>query len=311
MDRATKAITIYTQGAVGTAEPERSTYHSIHDRLEFSHKDYAQAEYGASLMSEKALDIWGDIANGTPEDQSRFVPFITDFPVQMSDRWYPGPLSHPYPGVSNCRSDKAVGGDPNLPIVGLPDCQGLEGGLKNVTNEVPGYGDTVNNPETEPGLDTDDFQQAGIPVPENYSAPAYTGLEEDMNIHLQGIRLGEIYLPICSCEQWFDQSKNIESRTDKVAGNEWLGYDWGAQCTPNDDGNHVPLGTPGEGGTGTWSCPNPGNPSQSLAPISDHKYRRMRAQVNNPANGWNDMQNVLTAESEPVRHHPDQGQLHA
>ncbi len=298
-DRATEAITIFTQGAVGTAEPERSTYHPISERLEFTHKDYAQAEYGASLMSEKLVGIWNDIADGTPEDPDRFVPFSSDFPVMMADNWYPGPLSHPYPGVSNCRSDNAIGGDPQIPIAGLPDCQGAEGGLRNVTDQVPGYSDTVNNPETDPGLDTDDFQQAGIPVPENYSAPSYTGLEEDLNIHLQGIRLGEIYLPICSCEQWFDQSKNIETRTDKIAGNEWLGYDWGAQCSKNNDGTYFAVGTPGENGTGTWSCPNPGNTSQMLPPISDHKYRRMRAQVNNPANGWNDPANLLSAESEP------------
>ncbi len=47
IDRETGATTIYTQNAVGTAEPERSTYHSIHERLEFTHRDYAQAEYAA------------------------------------------------------------------------------------------------------------------------------------------------------------------------------------------------------------------------------------------------------------------------
>ena len=301
-DRETKALTIWTQGAVGTAEPERSTYHDPSERLEFTHRDYAQAEYGASLMSAKLVDIWNDIAANTPdaEHAHRFVPFAIDFPVAMQDQWYPGPLSHPYPGVSNCRADKAIGGDPQLPIVGLPDCTGVENGLNSLSDltglpeapDIPGY-------PADTGLTTDDFQEAGIPVPENYSAPAYTGLEEDIDVHLQGIRLGEIYLPVCSCEQWFDQSKNIETRTDRVIGNEWLGYDWGAQCTPNDDGTYVAFGDPGEDGTGTWSCPNPGNPASSLPEVSDHKYRRMRAQVLNPANGWNDPLYVLEAESEP------------
>jgi hypothetical protein len=51
VDRETGALTIFTQGAVGTAEPERSTYHDVHERLEFSHREYAQAEYGARLMA--------------------------------------------------------------------------------------------------------------------------------------------------------------------------------------------------------------------------------------------------------------------
>ncbi len=33
----------------------------------------------------------------------------------MTDRWYPGPFSHPYPGVSNCRTDKGLAGEPPAP----------------------------------------------------------------------------------------------------------------------------------------------------------------------------------------------------
>ena len=288
-DRATGALTIWTQGAVGTSEPERSTFHSIHERLEFSHKDYGQAEYGARLMADEILDAWGDIANGTPDEPGRFVPFDTDFPVQSADEWYPGPLSHPYPGVSNCRADSGLAGDPLLPVVGLPDCQGVLQGLGSLSDLIGIDPPDADVPAIDPGLSTDDFQALGIPVPENYSAPGYAGLHEDIDVHLQGIRLGDIFLPVCSCEQWFDQSKNIETRTDEAAGNEWLGYDWGAQCTDQDGGSDGP-----------WLCPNPGNPSVTLPPIGDHEYRRMRAQVNNPANGWNNLENVLTAESEPV-----------
>jgi hypothetical protein len=299
-DRRTGALTVYTQGAVGTAEPENSTYHSVHERLEFSHRDYAQSEYAASLMSDAIVDVWRDVAGGSPEDPKRFVPFATDFPVQMQDRWYPGPFSHPYPGVSNCRSDSALGNGAGVPVVGLPDCQRLPGGLSTLSEGL-GFGEVP--PQTndgDPGLSTDDFQAAGIPVPENYSAPSYTGLQEDIDIHLQGLRLGEIYLPICSCEQWFDQSKNIETRTDPVPDNEWVGYDWGETCTKRDDGTYRPYTQAGPSGTGTWDCPNPGNPSQMLPPVTDHEYRRMRAQVNNPANGWNDLENVAEAESEPT-----------
>lgn len=295
VDRETGAISIWTQGAVGTAEPERSSFHSVHERLEFSHKEYAQAEYAARLLTDTFVDVWKGIRSGSPPDPNRYVPFDRDFPVAISDRWYPGPLSHPYPGVSNCRADSGLAGDPLLPVVGLPDCQGIREGLGSLSDLLglpePPLPDT---PAIDPGLSTDDFQALGIPVPENYSAPSYTGLEEDIDVHLQGIRLGDLYLPICSCEQWFDQSANIETRTDTVAGNEHLGYDWGARCTDADGG-----------ADGPWTCPNPHDPAQSLPPISDHRYRRMRAQVNNPANGWNELENVLEAESEPV----DPGQI--
>jgi hypothetical protein len=285
-DRETDALTIWTQGAVGTAEPERSTYHSIHERLEFSHKDYAQAEYAARLLGDEIKDTWEEVESGNPEEPGRFVPFDDDFPVKLDDRWFPGPFSHPYPGVSNCRMDKGLEGNPQLPVIGLPDCQGVAGGLGTLTDLIglPDPGGTI--PGIDPGLTTDDFQSLGIPVPENYSAPAYTGLQEDIDVHLQGLRLGDIYLPMCSCEQWFDQSQNIETRTDKIAGNEHLGFDWGEQCDP----------LPGN----EWACPNPNDPSQFLPPVSDHEYRRMRAQVNNAANGWNNAENVLEAESEPV-----------
>jgi hypothetical protein len=293
VDRATGALTVWTQGAVGTAEPERSTYHSIHERMEFSDRDYGQTDAGARLMSDVIIDVWRDIEDGTPEQADRFVPFATDFPVMMENKWYPGPFSHPYPGVSNCRADPAFNGDPRVPVVGLPDCESVRDRLEDtfgIPSEPP-----EDFPVQDPGLTTDDFQAAGIPVPDNYSAPSYTGLQEDINVHLQGIRLGEIYLPVCSCEQWFDQSKNIETRTDKVAGNEWLGYDWSAQCEPVEgSGTHMPDGS----GTGTWRCPNPHDPSTDLPPVSDHDYVIMRAQVNEPANGWNDIENAPYAESE-------------
>ncbi len=280
VDRATGAMMLWTQGSVGTAEPERSTYHSIHERLEFTHKDYAQAEYGARLMANALLDTWNDVAAGTPEQAGRFVPFKTVFPVAMVDRWFPGHVSHPYPGVSNCRTDAVFTGEPRLPIVGLPDCTSPQDLAREYLGvEIPPL-------PVDPGITTDTFEAAGIPVPENYSAPSYNSLEESMGVHLQAARLGDILLVMCSCEQWSEQTKNIKTRTDLKANNIWRGFDWGAQCTQNPDT--------------TWKCPNPGNPSTFLEPVTDHEYKRMRAQVNNDALGWDKPKNVLAAESEPV-----------
>jgi hypothetical protein len=287
LDRETKALTVFTQGAVGTAEPERSTYHSIHERLEFTHREYAQAEFGARLMANSIIDTWRDIERRQPEDPRRFVPFSSSMQVGMEDRWFPGPRSHPYPGVSNCRSDKALEGDPQIPVLGLPTCMGPIQSIWTLA-ELAGFDVPIPPPTSpvDPGLSTDDFQSRGIPVPENYSAPSYTGLQEDVSVHLQAIKLGDILFPICSCEQWFDQSEFIETSTNRTQGDQYLGYDWSKQCTKRPDGD--------------WDCPNPGNTSQTLPPISDAKFQRMRAQVLNDAKGWNDPEYLPWAESEPT-----------
>jgi hypothetical protein len=255
---------------VGTGEPERSTYHGVHERLEFSHKEYAQAERGARMMADAVLRAWREVATGGP---SRRVEFQSDFPVKMVDRWFPGPLSHPAPTVSNCRTDTELSGEPQTPLLpGFPTCES-PGGAKS---------------PVDPGVRTDDLQRLGIPVPENFSAVSYTGLEEDLGVHLQAMRLGDILLTMCSCEQWKDQSFNIRTRTDREQGNIWRGYDWGAQCKARPDGK--------------WDCPNPQDPGGAKLVVSDHEYLRMRAQVNNNALGWNnaDIESLLWAESEPV-----------
>ena len=298
MDRETGAVTVYTQGSVGTSEPERSTYHSIHERLEFSHKDYAQAEWGARLMANAAKGAWERIGDDAPANGDKYLPysaFGAGPQVQMADRWYPGPFSHPYPGVSNCRVDY-----PGVPIAGLPECvRVFPGGVQDALDALPvpaPVEDEIN--QFDPGVPID--------TPENYSALSYAGLQEDIDVHLQAIRIGPLFLPVCSCEQWWDQSRNIELRTDKIVGNETtpatasnpagaLGYDWGALCTKNNNGTY-PANDDGQGsdaGTGTWNCPN------SNPPVTNHEYQVMRAQVNNPANGWNNAENAAQAEGEP------------
>jgi neutral/alkaline ceramidase-like enzyme len=307
IDRTTGGVTIFNQNAVGTSEPERTEYHSVHDRVEFSHKEYAQSEWEAHLMANAALDAWRDIARRTPHDSRRFIPFTTSFPVAMEDRWFPGPVSHPYPGVSNCRTNAALAGDPRLPVVGLPDCTGVQSGIRDLA-DIAGVS-APPLPELapiDPGLSTEDFARAGIPLPGNYSAPSYTGLEEDVSVHLQALRLGDILLTFCSCEQWADQSRNIKTRTDRTQGNEYLGYDWTrAVQQPTPD---VPKPKPRphcvHNANNTWTCPNPsaqrylGKITENLPPLSDHAIQRMKAQVTNPANGWNDVSNAPYAEEE-------------
>ena len=285
-DRVTGAVTIWTQGAVGNTEPEDNRWHPVHERAYFSHAQYAQSELEAQGIANHIVDTSNDVARNTPEDPSRFVPMRSTFEngeIAFENRWFPGPASHPYPGVSSCHTESALQGDPRAPIVGLPECEGPP------VNPIEESG-------MDPGITTDTIKQYGIPVPSNYSAPAYTGLEEDVSVHLQAFRIGDILYTVCSCEQWADQSKDIKTRTDRVPGNQWVGYDWFPQCVKQNDGTYGdgPLGY----GSGNWTCPNPGG--GQLKDLPDKLVQRFHAQVTNPANGWDEPLYAPYAESEPA-----------
>lgn len=62
-------------------------------------------------------DGWLDIGDGNAQ-----VPFSTAFAVDYRNAFVPGPVSQPYPSVSNCKTDKSANGDVGVPVVGLPDC---------------------------------------------------------------------------------------------------------------------------------------------------------------------------------------------
>ena len=123
-------------------------------------------------------------------------------------------------------------------------------------------------------MTTDDFEALGIPFPENVSTPSHGALQDTLGVHLQGIRLGDILLTVCSCEQWTDQAYNIKTRTDRIPGNEWLGYD--ATNPPADDPTTPataasPPARPT--GTGTARC------AASTTPVADHAIQPLSARA--------------------------------
>jgi hypothetical protein len=307
VERTVGGVTLFTQNATGTSEVERDSYHSIHERELFDHAQYQQMEWGARQLADAVIKDVKDIGAQKPNPDkashfgmtsynSRFIPWMTDFPVQMADRWFPGPISHTYPGVSSCRTDPAFNLKPRLPVVGLPDCEEVD-----VAGPL-GLQST--------GISTDTLESLGIPIPENYSFPSTTALEDTVGVHMQAFRLGDILFTVCSCEQWVEQAYNIKTRTDRTTGNEWLGFDWTkgyddlpanvqaiSKCTKNGDGSYDDYGRTG---TGTWHCPPTG-----AAKVPDELIQKMRAQVNNDASRWDDPSCLelgcgLQAESEPV-----------
>ena len=265
VDRETGAPLVFSQGDVGSAEGPyyRSGYETLPDGVvrAWAHVGYAQMERGARYVADAVHTGLRQLALGAGD-----VPYSADVPVAAYDRWTPGPVSHPYPSVSNCRTQPTLDGDPGAPILGMPDCQRGDsptGGLAPIAENL---------------------KEHGIPVPDNYDAPSAGAVEENVRIRLQAIRLGEVVLASCSCEAQVDLIKNFESRADTVQGNIYDGYDWAAQCTPNADT--------------TWTCPDAPSRGTRTVRVSDKAFQRMRAQVHNDARGWDDPENAVAAQSE-------------
>ena len=270
VERDVGAPLVFSQGGVGSSEPANDTKDSIGPGVTraFSHYGYAQAERHARLMADKVVEAFKIIGDGRGD-----VPWTTDFPVAMFDGWVPGPVSQPYPAVSNCRTEPTVEGNPGAPVVGLPDCA------------RPGDSDDNAAPVME------SLKAHGLPVPESYDAPSAGVVQENVRIHLQAVRFGDILLASCSCEPQVDIIKNLESRTDDTAGNIYDGFDWSPYCDQQADSS--------------WKCPNPGLPQSKVfadrsLSVTDAAYKRMVAQVHNDAAGWDAPEYAPFANSEPA-----------
>jgi hypothetical protein len=267
VDRETGAPLVFSQGDVGSAEGPyygRAGQETLPDGVvrAWAHVGFAQMERGARYVADAVLGGLATLRGGAGQ-----VPYAADVPVGVYDRWTPGPVSHPYPSVTNCRSQTTLDGDPGL-APGVPDCtrgDSPTGGMAAVSENL---------------------KEHGIPVPDNYDSPSAGAVEENARLHLQAFRIGEVLLASCACEAQVDLIKNLESRVDKVQGNVYDGYDWSGLCTRNADT--------------TWTCPDPPTRGTGTVTISDAKYRHFAAQIHNDAKGWDDAANIAGALSEPA-----------
>jgi hypothetical protein len=307
VDREIGGTTLLSQRDLGTSEPARNAEaHPPHLRQEFSHREYAQAERAARTLADAVEATWRDVAIVSAGGQARVAhtvePFDTDFVVDMKDLRFAPPSFRLFPTVSNCRTKKTFNGNPGIPIVGLPDCGYFLGPVESGFDQAP----------IDPGVTYDALIEAGVPVPDNVGAPSYTGLQETLQVHLQAIRLGDLGITVCPCEQWADQSRNIRTRLDHTPGNLWYGWDWTANYTdpawqPGVIYDGKPL--PGHGpitlndwcvpNGANWDCRNPNNPAQRIT-ITEDEFLHMKAQIYNDARGWDLPENSLRAESEPA-----------
>jgi hypothetical protein len=313
VDRATGAPVVFSQGSVGSAEGPYDRYgdrtpvaddHGDKVLKIYAHMGFAQAERGTHLLANKVIAAW-EAVGGAQNGVAVAAPMRSDIPVLMSTHWVAGPLSHPYPSVSNCRT-RNTDGDPGVPVSGLPDC-GRYSGFNDdyFDNNLPALSST--------GL-YDQLKADGFPVPENYDATSFGTVEENLRIKLQAVRIGDVLLASCSCEAQSDLIKNLESRTDAATGNMYDGFDYGDQADVDEawPGRGVVACHPKDGTdlAKGYVCPNPTGPNAEGRPnwvfggsyidVSKAAFDHMEAQIHNDAAGWNDPAYVAQANAEPT-----------
>lgn len=300
VDREVGGVTLFSQNDTGTAEPARDgNSQPPSARAEFSHRGYAQMERNARLLATAVKAIRADVTEPVPSLATSRLAMEGSLEVGYADARLAPPGVRPTGAVSNCRTEKYFNGTASVPLGGLPDCVDAGPGPA-AFNSLP--------PELRPSTTYEQLRAAGVPIPDNISAYSITGLEETATVHLQAFRLGGIAITVCPCEQWADQSRNIKSRLDLMADNLFNGFDW-TKITRAD-------GSPfcQQNSDTSWTCANPQawrwntaftahewgwSAAQLLAPISDAKYRRMVAQINNDAAGWDAPENLAYQETEP------------
>lgn len=258
-------VVAWSQGSVGDVEPDRDERaNPSSEKRQYWHKNFQQMERMSIEISNAVLRTWSDVANGTPDVEEKFVPFSTDAKVGMVDYRFAGPVSHPVPTVSNCRTER-----PGIPVVGLPDCSRLG-------TPPQQYGTTL-------GL----LREAGVPIPDNIgSTPSYEGAQESLLIHLQAMRIGDILVTSCPCEPVSDMVINFKSRADEAGGNLYNGHEW----TCREGG---PTGRECDFRTASWRAAD-------WRPVNEAAYQRMVAQIRNDAAGWEDDFESLQGEVEPL-----------
>lgn len=259
-------VVVWSQGAVGDVEPDRSLANPPAAGRQYWHEDYQQMERTSRDVAAAVVDTWRDV--GRPERErgadhvaEKFVPFDVRPAVGMVDHRFSGPVSHPAPTVSNCRS-----AEPGVPVVGLPDC------------ERPGEA------PQQLGETLDLLHDHGVPVPDNYSFPSYEGVQESLRIHLQAIRIGDILLASCPCEPISDMVLNFKSRANAATGDQYLGYEW--PCRERGDG-----GVECDFRHAAWRDPD-------WREVDRDAYELMLAQIRNDAAGWEEDHAHLQGEVE-------------
>ncbi|HWH30810.1 MAG TPA: hypothetical protein VNU26_17950 [Mycobacteriales bacterium] len=306
IDRELGTTTVMSQRETGSSGPHKDLrVHEPHERREFQESGWQQLDVAARMWADavhRAYRAIEDEEQPAPYDPHaprrdgppvEVVPFGTDLDVAVASARFAPPWTRPVPGISNCNTASLFHGDFRVPVLGLPDCNDDAGEVGRPLVEA--------TPVEERAF-YDQLKAAGVPVPESYTATKFTGVEETAAVHLMAVRIGDIAATFCPCEQFTDTALNISTRLNDVEDDVWRGFDWTTQRRP--DGRPFCE----QNADTTWTCADPrafreAGPWPDLPPVTDLEYRRMRAQVNNDADGWEELANAgthLGGEAEPV-----------
>ena len=295
VDRETGAPMVFSQADVGSSEGPYENWDAppkwLPDgtRRAWAHVGFAQTERGVRYLANSIIDGFNQVGANAGT-----VPVSGNFEVGMYNGWIPGPISHPYPSVWNCKNEENVEGDPRVGVA--PTCE-------SPPDEFP-KPPWSDDPQVQTLWET--LKQQGVPVPDHYDGPGFGALEENARIRLQAVRFGDVILGSCACEAQVDLILNFESRADDQVGNIWDGYDWNCRregyvpgageptdgMAPADDPAHIDR---------QWTCDWPDSGGTRQFTFSDYDYERMQAEIHNDAEGWNDPTYAPYANSEPYR----------
>ena len=306
VDRELGTTSVMSQRETGSSGPHKDLrVHEPSDRREFQESGWQQLDAGARLFADavqrayRALDSgeqpapYDPHAPRTDGPPIEIVPFGSALDVAVASERFAPPTMRPVPGVSNCNTVSLFHGNWQVPVLGLPDC----------ADDASAVGKPVvdSTPVDERAF-YDQLKELGVPVPESYFGPSFALLEETAAVHLMAVRIGDIAATFCPCEQFTDTAINIQSRLNDVENDVWRGFDWTTQKRP--DGTQFCQ----QNGDSTWTCADPRSfrevgPWPNLASVTDLEYRRMKAQINNDGDGWEELANAgthLFGEAEPA-----------
>ena len=263
IERDIGAKLVWSQGDVGSAEGPyfRDNYETLPDGVirAWAHVGHAQTERGARYLADDIIAAYNAIGAG-----NAVVPFTTDFPVMAGNAWVPGPVSHPYPSVSNCRTETTIEGNPGMPVMGLPDCE------RRPVEQDP--------TETDPdNMLWEQIKATGIPLPEHYDAPSF-GDRSGTHGACTSKRSGwaRCVLASCACETQMDLDPQLREPRERCRGRHLRRLRVPVHPEPGLD-----VGLPA------------GLASSEHVTVSDERHARMVAQVHNDAAGWDAAANAI------------------
>ena len=283
---------------------------AIHEAIDAIHEERPVVDWDpvSAYLHNEADNAAGIVSDPSTHsvDPIALVPFSTGFTVDSLSRRFAPPVMRPAPGLSNCNTDRLFHGDAQLPILGFPDCtenpdslgvtDPLWDGIEDQTgvdafelgNEVV---DATPFDETEL---YDQLKEAGVPIPDSYTGTALTAVEETAAVHIQVMRIGDVGVTFCPCEQFTDTALNVQTRLDRDPDTLWVGWDWEALTRP--DGTD--WCQPGAA-EGTMSCADPRTGGATVLPdVAAEDVERMRAQIANDAGNWESDATSAFGESE-------------